>query len=36
MAVLDADKEGFLRTDTALIQTIGRATRNVVSALGCL
>jgi excinuclease UvrABC helicase subunit UvrB len=29
VAVLDADKEGFLRSDTALLQTIGRATRNV-------
>ncbi|MFT5281044.1 MAG: excinuclease ABC subunit B, partial [Flavobacteriaceae bacterium] len=29
VAVLDADKEGFLRSDTALIQTIGRAARNV-------
>ena len=28
IAILDADKEGFLRSDTALIQTIGRATRN--------
>jgi len=26
---LDADKEGFLRTETSLIQTIGRASRNV-------
>jgi len=29
VAVLDADKEGFLRSDRALIQTIGRAARNV-------
>jgi len=29
VAVLDADKEGFLRSGTALIQTIGRAARNV-------
>ena len=29
MAVLDADKEGFLRSSTALIQTIGRAARHV-------
>ncbi len=29
VAVLDADKEGFLRNDTSLIQTIGRAARNV-------
>ncbi|MDC0865124.1 excinuclease ABC subunit UvrB [Rickettsiaceae bacterium] len=28
VAVLDADKEGFLRSETALIQTIGRAARN--------
>jgi excinuclease ABC subunit B len=28
MAILDADKEGFLRSKTALIQTIGRAARN--------
>jgi len=31
MAILDADKEGFLRSRTALIQTIGRAARNVNS-----
>ena len=31
MAILDADKEGFLRSETALIQTIGRAARNVDS-----
>ncbi|TRZ85853.1 MAG: excinuclease ABC subunit B, partial [Streptomycetaceae bacterium] len=29
VAILDADKEGFLRSSTALIQTIGRAARNV-------
>jgi excinuclease ABC subunit B len=29
VAVLDADKEGFLRSDTSLIQTAGRAARNV-------
>ena len=29
IAILDADKEGFLRSDKALIQTIGRAARNV-------
>ncbi|MEF9921536.1 MAG: excinuclease ABC subunit UvrB [Anaerovoracaceae bacterium] len=29
VAILDADKEGFLRTDTSLIQTIGRAARNI-------
>lgn len=28
VAILDADKEGFLRSDTALVQTIGRAARN--------
>ncbi|MCZ2122933.1 MAG: excinuclease ABC subunit UvrB [Anaerolineales bacterium] len=28
VAILDADKEGFLRSDTALLQTIGRAARN--------
>ena len=31
VAILDADKEGFLRSDRALIQTIGRAARNVRS-----
>ncbi|MGE0754475.1 MAG: helicase-related protein, partial [Alphaproteobacteria bacterium] len=31
MAILDADKEGFLRSTTSLIQTIGRAARNVDS-----
>jgi len=31
VAILDADKEGFLRSETALIQTIGRAARNVDS-----
>ena len=29
MAILDADKEGFLRSETSLIQTMGRAARNV-------
>ena len=29
MAILDADKEGFLRSETSLVQTIGRAARNV-------
>jgi excinuclease ABC subunit B len=29
VAVLDADKEGFLRSETSLVQTIGRAARNV-------
>jgi excinuclease ABC subunit B len=28
VAILDADKEGFLRSDTAMVQTIGRAARN--------
>ena len=29
VCVLDADKEGFLRSDTSLIQTIGRSARHV-------
>ena len=29
VAILDADKEGFLRSETSLIQTIGRAARNL-------
>ena len=29
VAILDADKEGFLRSDRSMIQTIGRAARNV-------
>ena len=29
VAILDADKEGFLRSDTALIQTVGRAARHI-------
>src|SRR6202030_1503020 len=29
LAILDADKEGFLRSETSLIQTIGRAARNI-------
>ena len=29
MAILDADKEGFLRSDKSLIQTIGRASRHL-------
>ena len=29
VAILDADKEGYLRSETSLIQTIGRAARNV-------
>ena len=28
IAILDADKEGFLRSETSLVQTIGRAARN--------
>ena len=31
VAILDADKEGFLRSETSLVQTIGRAARNVES-----
>ncbi|MEG2453324.1 MAG: excinuclease ABC subunit UvrB [Clostridia bacterium] len=31
VAILDADKEGFLRSETALIQTVGRAARNIES-----
>src|SRR5205085_12241948 len=33
VAILDADKEGFLRSETSLIQTIGRAARNVNAAV---
>jgi excinuclease ABC subunit B len=33
VAILDADKEGFLRSETSLIQTIGRAARNVEGAV---
>jgi excinuclease ABC subunit B len=33
VAILDADKEGFLRSETALVQTIGRAARNVGGAV---
>lgn len=33
VAILDADKEGFLRSDTALIQTIGRAARHVAGTV---
>ena len=32
VAILDADKEGFLRSETSLIQTIGRAARNIEAA----
>ena len=31
VAILDADKEGFLRSETSLIQTVGRAARNAES-----
>ncbi|GIT36098.1 MAG: hypothetical protein Ct9H300mP5_5670 [Candidatus Pelagibacterales bacterium] len=31
VGILDADKEGFLRSETSLIQTIGRAARNIDS-----
>ena len=33
VAILDADKEGFLRSETSLVQTIGRAARNVNGAV---
>jgi len=33
VAILDADKEGFLRSDTSLIQTVGRAARNADSSV---
>ena len=33
VAIMDADKEGFLRSDTSLIQTIGRAARNACGAV---
>lgn len=33
VGILDADKEGFLRSDTSLIQTIGRAARNVLGSV---
>ena len=36
MAILDADKEGYLRSRTSLIQTIGRAARNVESKVLCM
>ena len=35
VAILDADKEGFLRSGTSLIQTIGRAARNVAATSTC-
>jgi excinuclease ABC subunit B len=31
VAILDADKEGFLRSERSLIQTIGRAARNLMA-----
>ena len=36
VAILDADKEGFLRTETSLIQTCGRAARNVRDGSLCM
>jgi excinuclease ABC subunit B len=33
VAILDADKEGFLRSETSLVQTIGRAARNIEGAV---
>ncbi|MCK5472545.1 MAG: UvrB/UvrC motif-containing protein, partial [Planctomycetes bacterium] len=33
VAILDADKEGFLRSETSLIQTIGRTARNINAAV---
>jgi excinuclease ABC subunit B len=33
VAILDADKEGFLRSETSLIQTMGRAARNASGAV---
>lgn len=35
IAILDADKEGFLRSETSLVQTIGRAARNAKDTLLC-
>ena len=35
VAILDADKEGFLRSETSLVQTIGRASRNVDGRVIC-
>jgi excinuclease ABC subunit B len=35
VAILDADKEGFLRSETSLIQTIGRAARNIDGKVIC-
>ena len=36
VAILDADKEGFLRSHVSLIQTIGRAARNVDKIFFCM
>jgi len=36
VAILDADKEGFLRAERSLIQTIGRAARNLNGAPSCM
>jgi excinuclease ABC subunit B len=36
VAILDADKEGFLRSETSLIQTIGRAARNARAGSSCM
>jgi len=36
VAILDADKEGFLRSGTSLVQTIGRAARNVSGRSTCM
>lgn len=36
IAILDADKEGFLRSDTAMIQTIGRAAATLTGGLSCM
>jgi excinuclease ABC subunit B len=36
VAILDADKEGFLRSETSLIQTIGRAARNAEGRSSCM
>ena len=33
VAILDADKEGFLRSETALVQTVGRAARNIMGTV---
>ena len=36
VAILDADKEGFLRSERSLIQTIGRAARNLMVKQFCI